>query len=122
MAAADASDGGMAIAFGTPSSGQHQITFHHRPQHPTRTEEPTMSTFTRNTALALLASLTLTISTASAAPPQKLLLNPNPGSGGFDLPKFGFSSFNIQALASESRTFAGAALPSGWDSRAATRS
>ncbi len=59
-----------------------------------------MTTFTRKTVLALLASLTLVaISTASAAPPQKLLLNPNPGGpGGFDLPKFGFSSFNIQGF------------------------
>jgi hypothetical protein len=59
-----------------------------------------MTTFTRNTMLALLASLTLiAVSAASAAPPQKLLLNPNPGfPGGFDLPKFGFSSFNIQGF------------------------
>jgi hypothetical protein len=59
-----------------------------------------MTTFTRKTVLALLASLTLiTVSAASAAPPQKLLLNPNPGfPGGFELPKFGFSSFNIQGF------------------------
>jgi hypothetical protein len=56
-----------------------------------------MSTFTRKSVLALLASLTLiTVSAASAAPPQKLLMNPYPGQGqgGWELPKFGFSSFN----------------------------
>jgi hypothetical protein len=46
-----------------------------------------------------LASLTLiTISSASAAPTKAMLLNPNPGNGnghGYDLPKFGFSSFNV---------------------------
>jgi hypothetical protein len=59
-----------------------------------------MTTFTRKTVLALLASLTLiAVSAVSAAPPQKLLLNPNPGfPGGFELPKFGFSSFNIQGF------------------------
>lgn len=56
-----------------------------------------MTKFTRKTVLALLASLSLiVVSTASAAPPQKLLLHPNPGyPGGFELPKFGFSSFNV---------------------------
>jgi hypothetical protein len=54
-----------------------------------------MSTFTRKTVLALVASLTLvTVSAVSAAPPKAMLLNPNQGQGGFDLPKFGFSSFN----------------------------
>ena len=54
-----------------------------------------MSTLIRKTVLALVASLTLvTLSTASAAPPQQMLLNPNQGQGGYNLPKFGFSSFN----------------------------
>ena len=57
-----------------------------------------MSTINRNTLFALLASLTLiTISSASAAPPKAMLMNPNPGGDhGYDLPKFGFSSFNIE--------------------------
>ncbi len=58
-----------------------------------------MSTIARNTLFALLASLTLiTISSASAAPPKAMLLNPNPGNGGGhsdELPKFGFSSFTM---------------------------
>jgi hypothetical protein len=60
-----------------------------------------MTTMTRKTVLALLASLTLvtfstaSISTATASPPKALLLNPNPGHDCYDLPKFGFSSFSI---------------------------
>lgn len=59
-----------------------------------------MSTITRKTVLALLVSLTVfTISSASAAPPKALLLNPNPGGGGcYELPKFGFSSFSIDGF------------------------
>jgi hypothetical protein len=56
-----------------------------------------MSPFTRKTVLALLASLTLiTISTASASSPQRLLLNPGPNN--YELPRFGFSSFNINGF------------------------
>ena len=60
-----------------------------------------MTTITRKTVLALLATLTLvTISTASAGQPQALLLNPgyNPGPVCHDLPRFGFSSFNINGF------------------------
>ena len=60
-----------------------------------------MTTITRKTVLALLASLTLvTISTASASQPQALLLNPglNPGPVCHDLPRFGFSSFTINGF------------------------
>jgi hypothetical protein len=60
-----------------------------------------MSTFTHKTVLALLASLTVVmISTASAAPPKALLLNPTltPGNGCYELPKFGFSSFSINGF------------------------
>jgi hypothetical protein len=53
----------------------------------------------RKIVLALLASLTLTsVSTASASQPQALLLNPGQGPGCFDLPRFGFSSFNISGF------------------------
>lgn len=60
-----------------------------------------MTTFTRHTTSAVFAALTLvTISVASAAPAQKLLLNPGPfpSPGCYDLPKFGFSSFNINGF------------------------
>ena len=60
-----------------------------------------MKTTVRNTALALFASLTLmTISSASADNPKALLLNPTlvPGQGCYELPKFGFSSFNINGF------------------------
>ena len=62
------------------------------------TKEPTMKTLARNTALALVASLTLVlISTpfAVAAGPKALLLNPGPN---YNLPKFGFQSFNIYGV------------------------
>jgi membrane-associated protease RseP (regulator of RpoE activity) len=50
-----------------------------------------MNTPTRNTALALIATLTLVLAgTATAAPPRVRLLPPTP-----TLPQFGFSSFNI---------------------------
>jgi predicted metalloprotease with PDZ domain len=56
-----------------------------------------MTTISRRTVFALLASLTLTtISTASASQPQALLLNPGPTC--YDLPRFGFSSFNINGF------------------------
>jgi len=56
-----------------------------------------MTTSTRKIVLALLASLTLvTISTASASQPQALLLQPGPVC--HDLPRFGFSSFNINGF------------------------
>jgi hypothetical protein len=45
------------------------------------------------TALALLASLTLIVSSAAASHPKALLVNPDPYCQ--VLPKFGFSSFNI---------------------------
>ncbi len=63
-----------------------------------------MTTMTRKTVLALLASLTLvtfstaSISTATASPPQALLLNPNPGHDCYELPRFGFSSFSINGF------------------------
>jgi len=60
-----------------------------------------MTTTTRTTVFALLASLTLvTISTASASQPKALLLNPgyNPGPSCHHLPKFGFSSFTINGF------------------------
>lgn len=60
-----------------------------------------MKTTLRTTALALLASLSLmTISSASADNPKALLLNPTlvPGQGCYELPKFGFSSFNINGF------------------------
>ena len=59
-----------------------------------------MSTITRNTVLALCVSLSLiAISSTSAAPPKALLVNPNPGGGGcYELPKFGFSGFNINGF------------------------
>jgi membrane-associated protease RseP (regulator of RpoE activity) len=59
-----------------------------------------MTTFSRSTALALLAALTVislsASSTAVAAPPQqKLLIAPGePNGSWFPLPKFGFASFN----------------------------
>ena len=57
-----------------------------------------MTTTIRTTALSLFASLALiAVSSASAGQPKALLLNPNPypGPGCYELPKFGFSSFNI---------------------------
>lgn len=63
-----------------------------------------MTTTTRKTVLALLASLTLvtfstaSISTATASPPKALLLNPNPGHDCYELPRFGFSSFSINGF------------------------
>jgi hypothetical protein len=65
-----------------------------------------MTTISRTTVFALLASLTLiTISTASnsvatAGQPQALLLNPgyNPGPTCYELPRFGFSSFTINGF------------------------
>jgi hypothetical protein len=51
--------------------------------------------------LTLLVGLTLiTISSASADSPKALLLNPAlvPGQGCYELPKFGFSSFNINGF------------------------
>jgi len=53
-----------------------------------------MNTAVRNTALALLASLTLVglVSSTFASQPNALLLAPEPD---YYLPKFGFSSFNI---------------------------
>ncbi len=58
-----------------------------------------MTTMTRKTVSALLASLTLfSVSAALASPPKALLLNPNPGGGRYDLPKFGFSSFSINGF------------------------
>lgn len=55
----------------------------------------------RKTTLALLASLSLiAVSSASAGQPQALLLNPgvNPGPICHDLPRFGFTSFNIHGF------------------------
>ena len=59
-----------------------------------------MSTFTRKTVLALLASLTLvTISTASAAPAAEVAFESESWhTADYDLPKFGFSSFNIHGF------------------------
>jgi hypothetical protein len=57
-----------------------------------------MKTTLRTTALGLFASLILiVVSSASAGPPKTFLVNPNPyPSPGCDhLPKFGFSSFNM---------------------------
>jgi hypothetical protein len=56
-----------------------------------------MKTFITSTIMALAATLTiiaLTASTASADQPKAVLLDPNPGFGGY-LPRFGFNSFNI---------------------------
>jgi hypothetical protein len=56
-----------------------------------------MTTTTRKTVLALLAIISLvTVSTASASQPQALLLNPGPVC--HELPRFGFSSFNIHGV------------------------
>lgn len=55
----------------------------------------------RTAVFALLASLTLIpFSTAAADQPKALLLNPTlvPGQGCYQLPKFGFSSFNINGF------------------------
>jgi hypothetical protein len=60
-----------------------------------------MTTTSRTTVFALLASLTLvTISTASAGHPKALLLNPgyDSGSSCYELPKFGFSSFSVNGF------------------------
>jgi len=57
-----------------------------------------MKTSTRTTALALFASLALiAVSSASAGQPKTMLLQPTlvPGQGCYELPKFGFSSFNV---------------------------
>jgi hypothetical protein len=57
-----------------------------------------MSTLTRTTVLATLASLGLVIaSTVMASSPKALLIAP-PHDDCFDLPKFGFSSFNINGF------------------------
>lgn len=54
-------------------------------------------TTTRYLLLALLASLTLgLVSTVEAAPPQALLIAPEPE--WYDLPRFGFSSYNIYGI------------------------
>jgi hypothetical protein len=61
-----------------------------------------MKTLTYKTVLALLATLTvvsLAAPAAVAAPPQPLLLAPGEPNGPyFPLPKFGFSSFNINGF------------------------
>jgi hypothetical protein len=57
-----------------------------------------MNAFTGKSIFALVASLTLiTVSTASADNPKSLYMQPTlvPGQGCYELPKFGFSSFNI---------------------------
>jgi hypothetical protein len=56
-----------------------------------------MTTMTRKTVLALLASLSFVfVSSAVASQPQALLLPPGPIC--HDLPRFGFSSFNIYGV------------------------
>lgn len=56
-----------------------------------------MTTTTRNTVLALLASLTLAVaSSALASQPKALLISPHPY--GEVLPKFGFNSYNIHGV------------------------
>lgn len=60
-----------------------------------------MNAFARHTTFALLAALSLTIvSTASANNSKSLYLQPTlvPGHGCYELPKFGFSSFNINGF------------------------
>jgi PDZ domain len=59
-----------------------------------------MNAFTRSTALALIASMTLLVSSASvasAAAPHALLLSP-PQQPGFILPKFGFRSYTLAGV------------------------
>ncbi len=52
-----------------------------------------MTKFTRTTALALITSLTLVLAGSAAAEQPKLrLVAPTPG---YDLPRFGFHSYNI---------------------------
>jgi hypothetical protein len=51
-----------------------------------------MATITRSTALALFTSIALMAGSAAADQPKLRLIAPAPG---FDLPKFGFHSFNI---------------------------
>jgi hypothetical protein len=56
-----------------------------------------MSLLTRNSVFALLTTLTLVVaSSAVAAPPKALLLTP--GQPCYDLPRFGFESFNIHGV------------------------
>jgi hypothetical protein len=61
-----------------------------------------MKTSTSTIVAALLAVLTaasFTSTVLAASPPQKLLLNPGePNVPNFPLPKFGFSSFNINGV------------------------
>jgi hypothetical protein len=61
-----------------------------------------MKTFTRTIVPALLAILSVTSlhsMSVVASPPQKLLLNPGePNGPDFPMPKFGFSSFNINGV------------------------
>lgn len=91
---------GMGVAFLLVRSDSKEKP---NPSHPlqsrtAREREPAMKTTIRTTALALFASLALiAVSSASAGQPKTLLLNPNPypGPGCHHLPKFGFSSFNI---------------------------
>jgi hypothetical protein len=75
-----------------------------------------MKALTRKIVLALLATLTvvsLTATTAVAAPPQALLIAPGEPNGPyFPLPKFGFASFNINGFG-ERITYV------KWNSRAA---
>lgn len=60
-----------------------------------------MNAFARNLTFGLLASLTLiTGSSASADSPKSLYMQPTlvPGQGCYELPRFGFSSFNINGF------------------------
>jgi hypothetical protein len=57
-----------------------------------------MSTITRKIVFSVVASLSLiVVSTAAASQPKALLIAP-PHDHCFDLPKFGFSSFNIDGF------------------------
>jgi hypothetical protein len=57
-----------------------------------------MSALTRNTVLALLTSLSLIVVTSAAASQPKAVLIAPPHDHCFDLPKFGFSSFNVDGF------------------------